>query len=178
MPTKLKNHGENVFLKDAETVLLPAAGDAPSQGWAAAEGGPTVAPDQPARNHIRWRAAACNGGTSSGGGGWAMLGLLAKALPAAGSGGAAAATKLAGAQLLYLVEWQAHSSCSSTGGSSNDDLTAAAGEAQRAPQPPMAAAAAAWTFGGRAVAVRHAPWHSDAGWAAANLAAVQKVGRC
>jgi hypothetical protein len=161
-------------------MLLFSAGDAPSQGWAAAEGGPTAAPDQPGSNHIRWRAAGCSGGTSSsggGGGGWAMLGLLAKALPAGGRGAAAAATELAGAQLLYSVEWQAHSSSSGTGGSRKDDLTAAAGEAQRAPQPPMAAAAAAWSFGGRAVAVRHAPWHSDAGWAAANLAAVQKVGR-
>jgi hypothetical protein len=158
-------------------MLLFSAGDAASQGWAAAEGGPAAAPDQPARNHIRWRAAARNGGASSGSGGWAMLGLLAKALPAGGRDGAAAPTDLAGAQLLYSVEWQAHSSGSSTGGSSNASLTAAAGEAQRTPQPPLSAAAAAWSFGGRAVAVRHAPWHSDAGWAAANLAAVQKVGR-
>lgn len=96
-----------------------------------------------------------------------MSGLLAKELPAPTRSGAAASAELAGEQLLYLVEWQAHTS--NCGGDSSAGRLLAGGSG-------AVAAAAAWSFGARTVAVRHAPWHSDAGWAAANLEAVQKVG--
>ncbi len=140
-------------------ICLPSAADAcKHSGWAVAASLHIHPVDNSALNDMHWHSSS--GGSSSLGSGMHLTGLLAKAMPAPA---AAVAAPAAGSELLYAIEWQAHSS--SYGSAA----------------PSMAAAHAAsplWQLGGRTVAVagqRHSC--SDASFAAAHLAVMQTVRR-
>jgi hypothetical protein len=173
---------------------LTAAG-LPSSAWAQAESVHISAADQSATSNMRWRGGGGGGDTSSGG--MQLLGLLARALPGSSRAGHATSSSAVhtvppGAELLYRIEWQA-ALVASSGSPASFPPPASASAAQPAAQSNLAVAAAArWTIAGgsgtgsegggsgvkgsRSVLVRQRGWHSDAGWAAANLAVMQQVG--
>lgn len=111
--------------------------------------------DQSASNNMHWASGSGSGSSA----GMHMVGLLAKAMPAAATTAASTAAA-AGTELLYSVEWQALSS----------------GKSSISPQVPARhPTSALWTLGGRAVALKQRRGVSDAAFAAANLALLQKV---
>ena len=141
----------------AGSLALPAARHAPACGWTATES-VGVAADQSAENNIRWRDGS--------GGGMQLAGLLAKPVRAgAGSSASAAAAAAPASQLLYSIQWQAHSKASSTGT-----------PAQRAVAPGQAAV---WMLRGKrqdhtAVAAPALPGN-NAAYAARALELLQRV---
>lgn len=121
--------------------------------------------DQSASNNMHWSSGS---GATSGtpGSSMAMVGLLAKAVPAAAPAVTAkSAADAAGSELLYAVEWQAHS-------------TAGAAASARSSVAGPAAAAAVWSVGSGgghlAVKLQQAAIPEGA-FAAANLEVIQKV---
>lgn len=144
----------------ASALLLPGVDGKASLGWASAESVHIDPQDQSASNSMRWTGAA---GTTAG---MRMVGLLARAVPAGANARlAASALEAAGANLLFTVEWQAHSS----------DGSSTSGTAASAPVP-------LWQLGSARAVVARQGGSSSAAFAAGHLALLQTVrrsgGRC
>ena len=136
----------------ADALLLPSLDGKAPAGWAAAASVHISAADKSAVNDLSWLDGIASGRYMR------LGGLLAKAVPpAADVQTVTMAAEAAGAELLYAVEWQAHSATAV--------LAATA----------AAAAEATWLFGSETVRVHARAWHSGASFAAANLEAVQRV---